>query len=79
MAEWRAGHEGAVMVLCSALARGRKQDHALRSVLLLTNRIKHSGWKDEYADHLTRFCREGGVESSPLRAALALDGGQKEE
>jgi hypothetical protein len=45
---------------------------ALRSVLMLSRRIRQAD--PESAEHLVRFCRDGGVEASILRD----DGGDQQ-
>lgn len=47
------------------------KDGALRNVLLLAMLMSHRGVAD--AEHLIRYCAEGGVKPSVLR--IALEGG----
>lgn len=49
----------------------KKKRQALRNVLMLAQRMSRRGVED--ADHLIRFCAEGGVEPSVLRGEVDDD------
>jgi hypothetical protein len=63
--DWPELQEGYFAVLLEEDAE--KQHNALRNCLLLAMRKAHRDPSSDW-EHIIRFCKEGGVEPSPLRA-----------